>query len=262
VNRLDAAFRRLRRQRRTAFIPFVMAGDPSLAQTAALVETLAASGADIIELGVPFSDPLADGPTIQRAAQRALRRRVSLADVLGLVRRLRRRHQVPLVLLTYYNPVYHAGARHVLAAARAAGVDGVIIPDLPAEEAQPLVREARRQGVAAILLAAPTSSPARLRRIVRLASGFIYFVSLTGTTGIRRRLPAELERQVRRLRRLTRLPVCVGFGIATPREARRVAAVADGVIVGSALVRVIERHRRGRLVQAVGRFARQLRQAI
>lgn len=262
MNRLDAAFRRLRRQRRTAFIPFVMAGDPSLAQTAALVETLAASGADIIELGVPFSDPLADGPTIQRAAQRALRRRVSLADVLGLVRRLRRRHQVPLVLLTYYNPVYHAGARHVLAAARAAGVDGVIIPDLPAEEAQPLVREARRQGVAAILLAAPTSSPARLRRIVRLASGFIYFVSLTGTTGIRRRLPAELERQVRRLRRLTRLPVCVGFGIATPREARRVAAVADGVIVGSALVRVIERHRRGRLVQAVGRFARQLRQAI
>ncbi|MBI4354874.1 MAG: tryptophan synthase subunit alpha [Candidatus Omnitrophica bacterium] len=271
MNKLDAVFRQLRREQRKAFIPFVMAGDPSLAQTASLVDALVESGADVVELGVPFSDPLADGPTIQRAAQRALRHQVSLADVLGLVRRLRRRHAVPLVLLTYYNPVYRfgegagrgaQGPRRFLIAARVAGVDGVIIPDLPAEEARSLVAEARRQRVAAILLAAPTSSPARLTRIVRMSRGFIYFVSLTGTTGARRHLPVELEAQVRRLRRMTRTPVCVGFGIAAPQEARRVARVADGVIVGSALVRVIERHRGRRLKQAVGRFARQLRRAI
>ena len=280
MNRLTEVFAYLRRRRRRAFIPFLMAGDPELRTTERLVLALVDAGADIVELGVPFSDPLADGPTIQRAARRALDAGTTPRAVLALVGRLRKRTGVPLVALSYVNPIIRfgqrprqhrrdllrtarLGMRHFLDAAATAGLDGVIVPDLPPEEAQDWTHLARRREIAAIPLAAPTSSAARLRLIARQASGFVYYVSLTGTTGVRERLSGDVAQGVRRLRVVTRLPICVGFGISTPAQAHVVARVADGVIVGSALVRAQAQQRTsGGGIAAVVRLARQLRRAI
>ena len=271
MNRLDRCFRALRAQHRKALIAFAMAGDPSLAATERLLHGCDRAGADIIELGMPFSDPLADGPTIQAAAQRALRSGTTLHRVLALIARVRRTSDRPLVLLSYLNPLMSFGGaaapgasigaacRLFLHAAHRAGLDGLVVPDLPVEEGQSLRRAADREGIALIPLAAPTSSGARLGRIARAARGFIYYVSVTGTTGARRQLPPDVAQGAQRLQRLTRLPVCVGFGIAGPDEARRIAHTADGVIVGSA---IIERWARTRSVPAVERFVRSLRRAV
>ena len=280
MNRITEVFAYLRHRRRRAFIPFIMAGDPHLRTTERLVLALAEAGADIIELGMPFSDPLADGPTLQRAARRALDAGTTPRSVLVLVERLRQRTSIPLVALSYVNPIIRfsqrahqarrdvmrsarLGMRHFLDAASTAGLDGVIVPDLPPEEANDWTQQARRRGVATILLAAPTSSTARLRLITRLASGFLYYVSLTGTTGVRERLASDVAQGVARVRAWTTLPICVGFGISTPAQAHDVARVADGVIVGSALVRAQAQARTPRGgVAAVVRLARQLRGAI
>ena len=280
MNRITGTLARLRRQHRRAFIPFVMAGDPNARTTEALVLALVDAGADIVELGLPFSDPLADGPTIQRASARALAAGTTPRSVLALIKRLRRRTQVPLAVLSYVNPMLRfgqpphqrdgdlnssarAGMRHFLDAAASAGLDGLIVPDLPPEEAQDWVRQGRRRRVATIFLAAPTSSTERLRLIARRSSGFIYYVSLTGTTGVRETLPPDVAAGVARVRALTTTPVCVGFGISTPEQARRVARIADGVIVGSALVKVQAAARTPREgIRAVERLARQLRRVI
>jgi tryptophan synthase alpha chain len=281
MERLRGVFERLARAGRRALIPFVMGGDPSLAMTAHLMLALEDAGADIIEVGVPFSDPLADGPVIQAAAGRALARGVTPAAVLDAVASVRHRLQVPLVLLSYWNPIVQFGApphghapgqltdgirasvRTFVRTATAGGVSGVIVPDLPVEESRLLRAAARPGGLAVVCLAAPTSPPERLARIAQASTGFIYYVSVTGTTGARAALPADLVRGVRRLKRLTRLPVCVGFGISTPAQAARVARVADGVIIGSALIQAIEgaRHRLVRLRQAA-RFVARMRAAI
>jgi len=237
VSRLGERFARLEGQ--PALIPFLMAGDPDLEASAQLLRAVARVG-DIVEVGVPFSDPIADGPTNQRAAQRALARGVTLKAVLELVRALARDVPVPVVLLTYANPVAQYGWARFCRDARAAGVDGVVVPDLPADEADALLAPARDHGLDTIFLVAPTTSAPRLRLAASRSTGFVYCVSLTGVTGVRRTVPPEAVDLLRRVKAVTRLPACAGFGIATPEQAAAVGAVADGVIVGSALVDLVE----------------------
>ncbi len=268
--RLHATFNRLRRQRRAALIPFVMGGDPSLATTGPLLITLQEAGADAIEVGIPFSDPLADGPVIQAASARALARGATPARVLRAIASVRRWLRVPVLVLTYWNPLIQFGAaaglprpERFLRAARASGCDGVIVPDLPVEEGDGFRRAARRAGLAGVFLAAPTSSPQRLRAIARASEGFIYYVSVTGTTGARRALPPQLVHGIRELKLLTTKPVCVGFGISTPAQAARVARVADGVIIGSALIRAMDgAASRAAACLRAGAFVKRMRRAI
>lgn len=255
MNRLAQTFAELRRRGARALIPYFVAGDPSLDVTRQLILEAARRGADVVELGIPFSDPLADGPVIQRAAGRALAAGVRLPRVLELVRKVRGEVSVPIVLLTYYNPVHVFGLKAFAHGAVEAGVDGVIVADLPPEEAGPLATEARAAGLDLIHLVAPTSPPDRMRLIARQSRGFIYFVSLTGVTGARATLPTDLVEKVRRLRAVTKKPICVGFGISTPDQVAAVAPYADGVIVGSAIVRLVETHARSdHLVMEVGNF--------
>jgi len=255
VTRLRTTFAALRARGERALIPYFTAGDPSLPTTRELVVEASKRGADVVELGVPFSDPLADGPVIQRATQRALASGVTLARVLELVREIRRDVAVPLVLLTYYNPVLAFGLKAFCRAAGEAGVDAVMTADLPPEEAGDLRAEATPVGLDLIHFVAPTSTPERMRAIARATGGFIYMVSLTGVTGARSELPSDLIRHLRVLRGLTTKPICVGFGISTPEQAARVGQHADGVIVGSAIVNLVERHAgSGDLLTHVGDF--------
>jgi tryptophan synthase alpha chain len=241
-SRLDETFARLRARGERALVAYVMAGDPSLADTRRLVVEAERRGADVVELGVPFSDPLADGPVIQRAGVRALAAGTSLPRVLEMVSDLRAEVRVPLVLMSHYNPVLAFGLKAFARAAVDAGADGVIVPDLPQEECGPLRAETEPAGLDLVQLVAPTSTPARVKTIARLSRGFVYLVSVTGVTGARRALPPDLGAQVRTLRLVTTKPVCVGFGISTPEQAAAVGALADGVAVGSAIVRLIEQH--------------------
>lgn len=240
MSRIDARFAALRARGEKALVPFVTAGDPDLGVTEALLPALAAAGADAIELGVPWSDPVADGPTIQRASQRALRAGTTLRRVLGMVKALRPRLDVPLVLMGYANTFLAMGERTFPEAAREAGIDGVITVDCPPEEEPEYFAALERCGVDPILLAAPTTSDARLEMLARRTRGFLYYVSLTGVTSARRELPPRLEENVARIRAVSDVPVCVGFGISTPEQAAHVARFADGVVVGSALVERIE----------------------
>jgi tryptophan synthase alpha chain len=253
TSRLATTFERLRARGERALVVYLMAGDPSLPETERLVVEAERRGADVIELGVPFSDPLADGPVIQRAGVRALAAGATLPRVLEMVADLRRRVQVPLVLMTYYNPALQFGLAAFARAAVNAGVDGLILPDLPHEESEPLRAETEPAGVDLIHMVAPTSPPARVKAIARLSRGFIYVVSLTGVTGERRELPRDLDAQVRTLRLVTTKPVCVGFGVSTPEQVAAVGRIADAVAVGSAIVRTIEQHTgTPTLVDAVG----------
>lgn len=263
IGRLQAAFRAARRARRPALVAYVTAGDPNLKFTQALVLQLAAAGADVIELGVPFSDPIADGPVIQRASERALRGGTTLSEVLKLAAGIRRKSDVPLVLFSYYNPVLQLGVERFAARAAAAGVDGVLITDLTPEEAGGFVkvmRRAGRRGLDTIFLAAPTSTAARLRAIVRRCNAFVYVISRRGTTGVRDDVPAEVKKLVARVRRVTRLPVAVGFGIARREQVEALEGVADGVVVGSALVQCCERYKRPALaLEAAARLVQSLK---
>jgi tryptophan synthase alpha chain len=257
---ITATFESLRATGARALVPYFMAGDPSLEMTRELVIEADRRGADVIELGVPFSDPLADGPVIQRAGQRALAGGVSLVRVLEMVAKMRSTVRAPIVLFTYYNPVFAFGLAAFAQTAAQAGVDGVLIPDLPLEEAGELMPEAEASGLDVIHLVAPTTSPARARLIARASRGFIYLVSLTGVTGERRDLPPDLERQVRTLRLVTTKPICVGFGIGRPEQAAAVGRIADGVAVGSAIVRLVEEHAAdSRLGERVGDFVAALK---
>lgn len=242
MSRLDETFRDLRARGERALVAYLTAGDPSLPVTERLAVALARRGADVLELGVPFSDPLADGPVVQRAAQRALAAGASVPRVLETARAIRAEVSIPIVLMTYYNPVLAFGLRAFAETATRAGVDGVIVVDLPPEEADPLAAEAEPAGLSLVHLAAPTSTRERLRLIARRSRGFIYLVSLTGVTGERASLPDGLQEQVRALRLLTTRPICVGFGIGRPEQVAAVGRLADGVVVGSAIVRLVEEH--------------------
>ena len=260
TSRIDATFEQLRAKGERALVAYLMAGDPSLADTERLIIEAERRGADLIELGVPFSDPLADGPVIQRADVRALAAGTSLPRVLEMVAALRTRVRLPLVLMTYYNPILAFGLKGFARTAVEAGIDGVIVPDLPHEEAEPLRAEAEPAGLDMIHLVAPTSTPARVKAIARLSRGFIYMVTLTGVTGARRELPPDLDAQMRTLRLVTTKPLCVGFGVSTPEQVAVVGRVADGVAVGSAIVRTIEEHAgTSALVDKVGDFIASLK---
>lgn len=237
---IDRVFQSCREEGRAAFIPFLMAGDPDLAATARLLAAAAAGGADLIELGVPFSDPIADGPVNQAAATRALAAGTRLSGILELVARNRDRLGVPIVLFTYFNPLHARGVERFAEQAAASGVDGVLCVDLPPEEAaDSFIPALGGQGVDTVFLLAPTSDRQRIARVAATSTGFVYYVSRTGVTGERRSLAADLAREVKRLRRRVRLPVAVGFGISTPEQVAAVGSIADGVVVGSALVRMV-----------------------
>lgn len=243
MSRLSETFERCRQQKRAAFIPYLTGGDPDLRTSARLLGALVAGGADILEVGVPFSDPIADGPVNQRAAQRALEAGTTLSGVLRLVATNRERLAVPVVLFTYYNPIHARGAVRFAEQAASSGVDGVLCVDLPPEEGErELAPALRERGVDLVYLVAPTSSKRRARTIGAASSGFVYYVSRTGVTGERQRLPRYLLEQAKRLRRRLDLPLAVGFGISTAGQVAQVAEVADGVVVGSALVRLVEEH--------------------
>jgi len=240
MTRIGRRFRALRDEGRKAFVAFVTAGDPSLERTVAVALDLEEAGVDVLELGVPFSDPLADGPVIQRASERALRNGTTLAAVLGVVSEIRRRSEIPLLLFSYVNPLLRYGLPRLAVDAREAGVDGVLVTDLPPEEARDWMPIARGAELDTVFLAAPTSSPERLRRTAEASRGFVYAVSRTGVTGEREALSEDARPLVARLRELTDQPVALGFGVSTPEHVAQVAAVADGVVVGSALVRALE----------------------
>ncbi len=241
TTRITRRFDDLRRAGDLGLVAYLTAGDPTLEATERLVAALAEAGADVVELGVPFSDPLADGPTIQRASERALRSGTTLAGVLGLVRKLRQKTEVPLVLFSYFNPVLQMGLSTFADEAAAAGADGVLITDLTPEEADEYRHAVASRGLDTIFLAAPTSTDARLVRIADSSTGFLYLISRTGVTGVREALPEDLPALVRRARRVTSLPIAVGFGISLPGHVSILGGLADAAVVGSVLVEEIER---------------------
>jgi tryptophan synthase alpha chain len=263
AGRIEKKFAELRARGEAALIPFIVAGDPNLEATRALVFELEARGADLIELGVPFSDPMADGPANQRALARGLASGASLAAILAMVSEVRRESEIPIVLFGYYNPILHYGCERLCADAARAGVDGLRAVDLPPEEASELARPARAHGLDIIYLLAPTTPVERVRTIAHAGSGFLYYVAVTGVTGTRASLAAGLETRVRALRAVTDLPIGVGFGISTPAQAGEVAGYADAVVVGSALSLIIEREGTGPgLAPAVGELVGAMKNAM
>lgn len=262
MSKIDQTFESLKRKRASALIPFIMAGDPDIETTEALIFTLAEAGADIIELGVPFSDPLADGPVIQAASRRALQNGINLHDIF-LLREKVKEVATPLVLMTYFNPVLRFGLKDFAEGCKQSQMDGVIIPDLPPEEAGLWLKEAREKDVDTIFLISPTSPLERVRLIGRYSQGYIYYVSLTGVTGTRETLSRDLESAVRWAKEQTRKPVAVGFGISTPDHVKEVSGFADGVIVGSAIEKIIEENLENQnLVDRVGSFVFSLAKAL
>jgi len=239
---------------RKAFIAFITAGDPSLDRTVELALELHRAGVDVLELGVPFSDPLADGPVIQRSSERALRAGTTLAGVLDAARQIRARSVLPIVLFSYLNPLLRYGLERLASDASSAGVDGVLVTDLPPEEAQEWLGVARPKGLDTIFLASPTSPDERLGQVAGASRGFVYAISRTGVTGEREALSSDAAPLVARLRALTPVPVALGFGISTPEQVGAAGAVADGVVVGSALVRFLEEHPASGLPAFVGRL--------
>ena len=264
MNRIDKKFQELRHQDTSAFMPYLCAGDPTPELTAKLLLTLETAGADLIELGVPFSDPIADGPTVQRASERALAHSISLQQILEIVKNLRPQTEIPIAVMSYYNPIFRMGEEAFCKAAQVAGVDGVIVPDLPPEQAQPLLEVAPHYNIATIFLVAPTSPPERMQLIASVSTGFIYCVSVTGVTGARATLSDEIAPMITELRKHTDKPVSVGFGVSTSEQAKQVADIADGVIVGSAIINVIEENidEEAKLLTAVKQFASDLASGV
>jgi tryptophan synthase alpha chain len=259
MSRIGEKFRELKRSGHGGFIPFIIAGDPDLATTERLLIELANAGADIIELGVPFSDPVADGEVIQRASERALRNGVTVQDALTCARNVRQHIDVPIVLFSYFNPLLQFGQEQLAAAARQAGIDGMLVTDLIPEEADSWTETLLRHRLDPIFLVAPTTSDKRLARIARQAHGFIYAVSRAGVTGARDEITRDAEALVKRVRSVSDLPVAVGFGISTAEQVREVWRFADACVVGSAIVKQIEKLRDSPdLVKHIGEFARAL----
>ncbi|MCJ7646258.1 tryptophan synthase subunit alpha [bacterium] len=263
MNRIEGKFGDLKSKGRKALIVFITAGDPDLDTTFELVLEMERKGADVVELGVPFSDPLADGTTIQRASQRALNNKIKLKDILKLVHELRKKTEIPIVLMSYLNPVYKYGLVEFAGMCRKMGVDGVIIPDLVTEEAEEWLRAARTNRLATIFLAAPTSPLERIKKIASKSTGFLYYVSLTGVTGSRDKLNNNVIEALKAIKRITNKPVACGFGISNPQQARKVSRYSDGVIVGSAIIDLIEKSTtRKAILRNVGTFVASLHQKM
>ena len=256
MSRIDDAFARCKAEGRAAFIPFIMAGDPNLEAAQNMLDALPDAGADIIELGIPFSDPMADGPVIQAAGLRALEAGMTLKKVLAMAAAFRAKHATPLVLMGYLNPVHAYGYEAFARDAAAAGVDGIILVDIPPEEAGEIEPVLTKHHIALVRLIAPTSVPARLPLLAKGANGYLYYISITGITGAASASPEAIQGKLAEIRKVTALPVCVGFGIKTAADVKAFAALADGVVVGSAIVNEIARSKGD--VQAVSTFVKSL----
>ncbi len=262
MSRIENLFKSLKEKNETAFIPYITAGDPDFAVTEQLLKCLVDNGADLIELGVPFSDPMADGPTIQVASQRALENPFSIDAILDQVRKVREYSDIPIILFGYYNPFYQYGLEKLAQNVKQSGADGFLIVDMPPEEAGEMKAAADAQGLDIIFLLAPTSTDRRMQLIAENASGFVYFVSVTGVTGARDSLAESLEPYVERIRTFSNLPVGIGFGVSKPEHVREISGYADAVIVGSAIIKVAEKHfGKPDLQDAVGAFVRELKDA-
>jgi tryptophan synthase alpha chain len=263
VNRIQKRFDRLKTENKKALVAFISAGDPDLDTTKGLFKVIENNGADLIELGVPFSDPLADGPVIQAASQRSLKAGTTLKKIIALVKDIRESSELPIVLMSSFNPVHVYGLKTFVEDATQAGVDGVIIPDLPPEEAGEFLPLAQAKGLDTIFLLAPTSTEDRVRLVAEKSAGFIYYVSLTGTTGTQVELAEGLQEKVAFIKNIAQQPVLVGFGISGPEQARKAAQVADGVIVGSAIVKLIETTSDAKQrEEVVGRFVGEMKKAL
>lgn len=260
MNRIDRRFQMLRKNKKKAFIAFITAGYPNLSVTEKLILEFTRIGVDIIELGVPFTDPMADGPIIQEASQQALKNKVGLADILNLVKKVRKSSEIPICLMTYYNPVFCFGEERFARRAVDSGVDGIIIPDLPPDEGKTFIGFASKAGLDTIFFVSPTTSCGRIKLVSAATKGFIYYVSLTGVTGARNKLPSDLAVNLRAIKKITTKPVCVGFGVSTAKQVKSVNKIADGVIIGSAIVRKIKENiGRPDLVKTVGSFVSSLK---
>jgi len=262
MSRIEKKFAELKARGEKALVTFVTAGDPDLATTEEVVLELERAGCDLVELGVPFSDPMADGPTIQLSSERALAAGTTLPGILELVARLRTRTQIPIVLMGYFNPIFAYGAERFAADAARAGVDGLLVVDLPPEEAAELQQATDASGLDLIYLLTPTSDASRVETVSRLGRGFIYYVSVAGVTGARSQVADTLAERVSQVRSGLTLPMVVGFGISSPDQAAQVACVADGVVVGSAVVKYFERFQGAQLVQEVGGFVAALKKGV
>ncbi len=263
MSRIEATFAALEQRKETALIPFITAGDPSLETTLELIHTLSSAGADVIELGMPFSDPMADGPTIQAASERSLAVGTTIAQVLQLVTEVRKTNQVPLVLMGYYNPIFHYGTERFVKDAAAAGVDALLLVDLPPEEADEINQYLVSTEIDLITLLAPTTPVERMQRLAAAAKGYIYYVSMTGVTGAQKIAPEDIRAAVVELKGYAKVPVGVGFGISTAADASAVGAFADGVVVGSALVKIIEKYGQSeQLLPEVAKFIVELKASI
>jgi tryptophan synthase alpha chain len=263
MNRIDVTFAKLRAAKRAALIPFLTVGDPDLDTTRELMRVAIESGADLLELGAPFSDPTADGPVLQRSLEIGLHSGASLPRAFEIVADFRHESQVPVILYGYYNPIFHYGPQRFAADARQAGVDGILVVDLPPEEADEVLRWTKPAGIHFVCVLAPTSGPDRVRAVLKRAAGFLYYVSVTGVTGVRRIQPRQVQPVIDQLRSQTDLPIGVGFGISTPEEAAAVAQFADAVVVGSAIMRIVDGKRGAAdLVEAVGTFIRSLKEGM
>ncbi len=263
MNRIQQTFEALKARGKKGFVAFLTAGYPSLETTEALIPALAEAGADVIELGIPFSDPLADGPTIQESSFQALEGGATVSGILEMVKRVRRQTDVPIACMTYYNPIFYYGEDRFIRRAAEVGVDGLTIPDLPPEEAGSLIASCRAAEMATVFFLAPTTTPARMRKIVHASTGFIYYVSVTGVTGARSHVARAQLRNLAAARALTDKPICVGFGISTPEQVQQVSACCDGVIVGSAIIQEIKRHQGNKdLVVKTAAFVKRLTRVL
>ncbi len=263
TNRINKKFKELKSQRQKALIAFITAGDPSLTKTKELVLGFEKAGIDIVELGIPFSDPMADGPTIQASSQRALDRGTTLTKIIALTERLRKKTQIPITFMMYYNHIFHYGEERFVKKIKKVGVDGLIVPDLPVEEAKSLIKLCQKHDISLIPFISPTTSEARIKKIAKQASGFIYYVSVAGVTGARSSVGDSYVKQIKRTRKYTKTPVCVGFGISTPQQAKKIARNADGVIVGSAIINQIQKHSKNKtMVAKVSGFVKTLVQVL
>ena len=263
MGRIERKFEDLRSKNEKALIVYLTAGDPSLDTTRTLALALGEAGVDILEIGVPFSDPTADGPVIQAASQRALKTGTTLAGVLRMVADIRRISQIPIVLFGYFNPVFAYGVEKFAASASEAGVDGVLVVDLPPEEAQELRVHTDAAGLDFISLVAPTTGHDRLKTILSSATGFLYYISITGVTGTAAPKIGDIAREVGKIRRLTKMPIAVGFGISNAAQAKEIAAVADGIVIGSAVVKLIDENRdKSDLVEVVSGFVSEIKKIL
>ena len=263
MSRIENKWKELRKKNLKAFIAFITAGDPSLEYTYKLVLELEKQGADIVELGIPFSDPIADGPIIQASSGRAIEKGVNLNKIFHLVKDLRKKTDIPIVFLSYYNPIFHYGVGKFVEDATQSGVDGVIVADLPPEEAKEIKMFSIKKGLDTIFLAAPTSLTQRLHKVAEASTGFIYCVSVAGVTGVRNSLAQSLKKRVEDIKKITDKPVAVGFGVSNSKTAEWVASFADGVIIGSAIVKIIQDNLEGKdLVNKVGEIVKGLASAV